>query len=149
MGRFNMRAPQLVAQRVLTDGDKTITGAGAFAAVAGTSMQFAIKKDSLVEVRVEGEWSMALVGQTHVDLEVDSTLQGGADGLTRLINNAAALLATPLSLTIFLDSLAEGTHTLSLQAKNETSDGIIAASAAICPLRITVLEHALVYPPTS
>jgi len=150
MSRFNTRAPQLVAQRVLIAGDETITAGGALtAAVPGTAMQFAIKKDSLVEIRVEGAVQNAGIGQIHLDLDVNGVLQsGGVDGLTQYINSAAAAGGTSVSMSLFLDGLAAGTHSMALTCRAITVDGVINAAAASNPLRITVIEHALIYPPS-
>lgn len=147
--RFDIRAPKVIYERKLTPGDITITAGGAFAAVAGTACQFAVGKDSQVEIRVEGVGGMAAAASLMLDLSVDGSLQGNDDGLTQVVQGSAAALQIPFAFSVFLDDLAAGVHTLSLQAKAVTANAVINAATTSNPLRITVIEHALVYPPTS
>ena len=148
-GRFLIRPPKLVYDRALTAGDQTLTTPTVFTTVPGTELQFAVAKDSVVEILIEGSWQASAAANIAADLLVDAARLGQDLGL-KVIGVLAANVALdlPMSLHVYLDSLAEGTHTLALQVLASAGDATVRASTAATPLKITVLEHAAVYPPT-
>lgn len=157
---YNVRPAKILAKRLISDGDKTVTVNAAFQSVASTKMQFFVNKNSLIELRVDGTMQAGITARTDLDIAIDGVLlgwqnpaasaqgsAGSAFGLKSQNNANAAADATPFNLVEMLDSLAEGVHTFELFAKATTATGQIKAATTSNPLKILVIEHAAAYPP--